>query len=139
VTLLLTIHSITRWILTLVAMALITRLAFGLTKKQPFDQTARGLTTAFAGLMDTQMLLGALYFLVSGLGGTGFPTYRWEHALTMLTAVVVAHLPSLWKKAEDNVRTRNTLIAVSASLIIILIGVLPLGGWTRWWHITGIL
>ena len=123
-TILLTIHSLVRWIIVLVAVALIARLAVGLLKKQAFDKTARVLTTAFSGLMDTQMLLGILLFVIDGLTGSGFPAYRWAHALTMVVAVVAAHLPSSWKKAEDGVRTRNTLIAVAASLLIVLIGII---------------
>lgn len=133
---LLTIHSIVRWAVTLVAIALIVRLVIGLVKKQAFDQSARILTAAFSGLMDAQMLLGILYLLIDGFGRLGFPRYRLEHAGTMLLAVVVAHLPAAWKKLPDNLRTRNTLIAVIVALLIVAIGIIPLGGWTRWWHIT---
>jgi len=136
-TILLTIHSITRWLATLTAIALIARLVIGLIKKQPFDKSARALTGAFGGLMDTQMLLGVMFFILDGLGKTGFPPYRWEHALTMLMAVIVAHLPALWKNKDDATRTRNTLIAVIVSLLLVFAGIRPLGGWTRWWHITG--
>lgn len=135
-TILLAIHSIVRWAITLVAIALIVRLAIGLMKKQAFDQSARVLTAAFSGLMDTQMLLGILYLLIGGFGAVGFPRYRLEHAGMMLIAVIVAHLPAAWKKLPDNIRTRNTLIAVIVALLIVFIGVIPLGGWVRWWHIS---
>jgi hypothetical protein len=135
---LLTIHSIVRWLATLVAIALIVRLVIGLVKKQPFDKTATALTGAFSGVMDTQMLLGILFLVLDGLGKTGFPPYRWEHAVSMFLAVIVAHLPAMWKKQADAVRTRNTLIAVAVSLLLVFIGVGPIGGWTRWWHVTGL-
>jgi hypothetical protein len=54
----------------------------------------------------------------------------------MLVAVIVAHLPTAWKKLPDHIRTRNTLIAVIVALLIIAVGVLPIGGWVRWWHIS---
>lgn len=136
-TILLTIHSIVRWAITLVAIALIVRLIIGLVKKQAFDKSARVLTMSFSGLMDAQMLLGILYLLIDGFGRLGFPRYRLEHAGMMLVAVIVAHLPAAWKKLPDQVRTRNTLIAVIVALFIVFLGVLiPLGGWTRWWNIT---
>ncbi len=135
---LLTIHSITRWLVTLVAIGLIVRLVLGLIKKQPFDKTANALLGAFGGLMDTQMLLGVLFFVLDGLGKTGFPLFRWEHAATMLLAVIVAHLPAMWKKKADTVRTRNTLIAVIVALLLVFLGVSSLGGWVRWWHISGL-
>jgi hypothetical protein len=135
-TILLTIHSIVRWLVTLAALALIVRLAIGLVRKQPFDKSARILTASFTGLMDTQALLGILLLVITGIGGVGFPRYRLEHAAAMIAAVIVAHLPVMWKTASDNVRTRNTLIAVLVSLFIIFLGIIPLGGWTRWWNIT---
>jgi hypothetical protein len=135
---LLTIHSIVRWAVTLVAIALVVRLAVGLARKMPFDKMASGLTAAFGGLMDTQALLGILFFVISGLGGVGFPRYRWEHSITMFLAVIVAHLPAAWKKKADDVRTRNILIAVIVALLLVFAGIAPLGGWMRWWRITGL-
>lgn len=137
-TILLTLHSLNRWLVTLAAIALIVRLIIGLVKKQPFDKTASALTSAFTGLMDVQMLLGLLFFVLDGLGKTGFPLYRWEHVVIMFLAVMVAHMSARWKKKDDAVRTRNTLITVSVSLLLIFIGIIPLGGWTRWWHVTGL-
>ena len=137
-TILLTIHSINRWLVTLAALAMIVRLIIGLVKKQPFDRSAAALTSAFSGLMDVQLLLGVLFFVLDGLAKTGFPTYRWEHAITMFLAVIVAHAPAIWKKKPDAVRTRNTLIAVSVSLLLVFLGIIPLGGWPRWWHISGL-
>lgn len=134
---LLTIHSITRWLVTLTAIALIVRLIIGVVKKRPFDKTTSALTGAFGGLMDLQLLLGVLFLVLDGMGPIGFPGYRLEHAVTMLLAVIVAHLPAMWKKQADTVRMRNTLIAVSVSLLLVFVGVRSLGGWTRWWHITG--
>ncbi len=137
-TVLLTIHSITRWLATLTAIALLVRLAIGLIKKQPFDKSAQTLTGAFGGVMDTQLLLGVLFFVLDGFGKTGFPPYRWEHTITMVLAVIVAHLPAMWKNKDDAIRTRNTLITVVVSLLLVFAGIQPLGGWVRWWHITGL-
>ena len=137
-TILLSLHSINRWLVTLAAIALIVRLVIGLVKKQPFDKSATSLTSAFTGLMDVQMLLGLLYFVLDGLAKTGFPFYRWEHVVIMFLAVVVAHLTAMWKKKDDAVRTRNTLITIAVSLVLVFIGIAPIGGWTRWWHITGL-
>jgi hypothetical protein len=137
-TVLLTLHSITRWLVTLAALALIIRLVLGLVKKQAFDKGTSTLLSAFNGLMDTQALLGILFFVFSGMGEAGFPRYRWEHAVTMLVATIVAHLPAMWKKKDDSTRTRNTLIAVCFALLLVFLGVSSIGGWTRWWHISGL-
>jgi uncharacterized membrane protein YfhO len=133
---LLILHSINRYLVTLVAIALIVRLIIGVIRKQAFDKGAAALTGAFGGLMDLQMLLGVLFFVLDGLAKTGFPQYRWEHVISMVLAVAAAHMPARWKNKDDSVRTRNTLIAVSVSLLLIFIGVSALGV-SRWWHITG--
>jgi hypothetical protein len=135
---LLIIHSITRWLAILVALALVIRLVLGMIKKLPFDKNAAALTSAFGGLMDTQLLLGGVFFVADGLTKTGFPLFRWEHSVVMLLAASVAHLPSMWKKKADDVRTRNTLIAVVVCLLLIFAGVSFLDDWTSRWHIFGL-
>jgi hypothetical protein len=134
---LLTLHSIVRWVLVLVALALLVKYTLGWLRRQPFDRTASALASAFGGLMDLQLLLGLLYFLISGFGGAGFPRFRWEHLGIMAIAVVVGHLPSMWKKLEDGKRYRNSLIAVIAALILVVVGISLLPG-SRWLHITGL-
>ena len=134
---LLIIHSITRWLAVLAATALVVRLGLGLVKKQAFDKSANALSMVFSGLMDTQMLLGLLLLLLSGLAGVGFPAFRLEHGITMFLAVMAAHLPAMWKKQNDFIRTRNTLFAVMLSIVLVLVGVSFLG-WSRWLHITGL-
>jgi hypothetical protein len=134
---LLTIHSILRWAAVLVAAALIIRLVFGIIQKKPFDKLAIGLTAAFAGVMDLQATLGLLYFLVDGFGGAGFNRLRWEHAVMLTLAVALAHLPATWKKQPDQIRSRNTLIAVIVALAFIVVGVSRLG-LSRWLHIIGL-
>lgn len=131
----LTIHSIVRWFVVLAAIALIVRLVLGLTRKMPFDKSARILQAAFAGLVDVQVLLGILYLLVDSNNFTSFPRIRLEHGFMMILAMIAAHLPARWKKASDQIRTRNTLIAVIVALVIIFFGVARLGI-GRWSHIT---
>jgi hypothetical protein len=96
-----------------------------------------GLVSAFAGLMDTQLLLGLMFFLWNGLAGAGFPRQRWEHLVIMLAAVIVAHLPAMWKKAESQKRLRNTLLAVVGSLVLVVLGVSMLQP-NRWLVIFGL-
>ena len=79
-------------------------------------------------MMDLQLALGLLFFIWNGmLVGFGL-RYRWEHLGVMLVAVIVAHLPSMLKKLDDEKRYRNTLIAVVASLVLVVLGVTLLPG-----------
>jgi len=90
----------------------------------------RGLISGFTGLIDLEVVLGFIYFFWNGLAsGAGFPSFRIEHMITMLIAAVVAHLSALWKKSEDQLRFRNSLIIVLDTLIIIFFGIarLPAG------------
>ena len=138
-TFVLTIHSIVRWLTVLVAAVLIVKFTLGWLKRQPFDKAARALSGAFGGLMDTQLLLGLIFFIWNGsLIEGGFALrQRWEHLGVMLIAVIVAHLSAMWKKKDDTTRYRNTLITVLVSLALIILGVTALSG-NRWLHIKGL-
>ncbi len=135
----LTLHSIVRWLTILVAAALVIRFALGWLKKQPFDKTASALSGAFSGTMDLQLTLGLIFFIWNGMmfeGGFAL-RHRWEHLVIMLAAVVVAHLPAMWKKKDDVTRYRNGLIAVSVALLLVIVGVSLLPG-NRWLTISGL-
>lgn len=122
---LLMLHSLNRWLIVLVALVAIVKFAMGWLQSQPFESRDRALASAFTGLMDLQLLLGIILILGMGFG----PRYRIEHAGTMIAAVVVAHLPAMWRAAPDALRFRNTLFAIVGSLLLIGAGiaVLPQG------------
>ncbi len=120
------IHSLLRWLILIVALVAIARHVLGLLKNQPYDQFSTLLMAVFSGAMDLQMLLGIIV-ITTGLS----PVYRIEHAVTMILAVVVAHLPAAWKKKGDRVRYRNNLLVLIAVIILIVAGVAVLPG-NRW-------
>ena len=76
---LLSVHSFVRWIIILVAVIIIVKFAIGWAANSLFKAMDRGLTSAFSGLMDLQVLLGLIYLIWNGIAVTGFPTYRIEH------------------------------------------------------------
>jgi uncharacterized membrane protein YecN with MAPEG domain len=125
-------HSIVRWLIVIIGVLTVIKFAIGWFGNRSFDNTDRGLSSGYSGLMDLQALLGLTYFLWSGFAGAGFPRFRWEHMGVMLVAVAVAHLPSMRKKATGRAKYVNGLIAVLGSLLLIGLGVslLP-GGWSR--------
>lgn len=127
---LLMLHSIVRWLIVAVGVVALVKFAIGLAQKSTFGKMDRGLSSGFSGLMDLQVTLGLLYFLITGFGGMGFPPYRIEHAVTMLIAAGVAHTPSMFKKATNKYAV--ALGAVVGALVLIYIGVSLLsGGWSR--------
>jgi len=129
----LSLHSIVRWLIILVAAIAAVRFMIGWRGGQTFSAIDRGLNAGFVGLIDLQVLLGLIYFLWSGLAaGVGFPAFRIEHLIIMLLAAVVAHLGTLWKQAENKIRFRNSLFIIVDTLIIILLGIARLpGGFSR--------
>ncbi len=129
---LLTAHSVVRWLVLLVAAVTIVKFALGWLRGGEFKGMDRGLAAAFSGLMDLQVTLGIIFLFWNGFAGMGFPMYRIEHGFAMILAAVVAHLPGRWKNAESQIRFRNTLFSVVVSILLVIAGlsVLP-GGLSR--------
>jgi hypothetical protein len=124
------IHSILRWIIVVAGAAAIVNFLVGWARKSSFSQMDRGLASGFSGLMDLQVTLGLLYFLITGFGGAGFPMFRIEHLTTMLIAALAAHSPAFFKKAANQYAVG--FYAVLGAMLLVVIGVARLpGGWGR--------
>jgi hypothetical protein len=123
------VHSLVRWVIVIVAVIALVRLALGWRRGNVFGGMARGLVSSFTGLMDLQTLLGLVYLFWSGLSGDGFPAYRILHAFIMIAAVAVAHLGARSSGSGDAVRYRNALLSIVAALALVVVGVaiLPQG------------
>ena len=127
---LLMIHSLVRWLIVILGLVALVKFAIGLAGKNVFGKMDRGLSSGFSGLMDLQVTLGLLYFLITGFGGVGFPLFRIEHGVTMLIAAGAAHSPSMFKKATNKYAV--ALGAIVGTLVLVYIGVALLpGGWSR--------
>ena len=123
-------HSHTRWLILLVAVVAIVKFAIGWLRGSAFKGMDRGLAAGFSGLMDLQVTLGLIFLIWTSVVGVPFTPNRIEHLTTMLIAAAVAHLPAMWKKSADNIRFRNTLFCIIASLALVFMGVWRLrGGW----------
>jgi hypothetical protein len=120
---LLAIHSFVRWIIIVVAAVTIIKFTISWAANSLFKAMDRGLASGYAGLMDVQLLLGLIYFIWNGLAVTGFPTYRILHGITMLFAVIAAHLPTRFKNLSDKPRFQYSLLAILGSLILVFIGI----------------
>ena len=125
---LLTIHSIIRWLIVLVALVAVVKFAIGWLGGSTFKGMDRGLAAGFSGLLDLQATLGIILFVWFSTR-TGFQMVRVEHAGAMLIAIILGHLPARWKNAEDKIRFRNTLFCILGALVFIYLGVsrLPVG------------
>ncbi len=125
---LLTLHGELRWLVALAAVIAIVKFGLGWLRRAEFKGADRALMAAFTGLLDLNLLLGLI--LLFGLGG-GFLSYRLEHLVTMLLAIVAAHASAAWRRSDDSVKKfRNNLIVIVVASILVVVGVIRLrGGW----------
>lgn len=130
-TLLFDLHSIVRWVILLGGTCITLKFLAGWLLKTEFQKLDRILAAGLSGILDLQALIGFGYLIWDGVEGAGFPRYRWEHALLMIVAAVIAHISSRWQKEPSAIRFRNTAFLFAASLLIIIAGVTLLPG-DRW-------
>ena len=67
-----TLHSHTRWLILLVAVAAIDKLAIGWQRGSAFKGMDRGLAAGFSGLMDLQATLGLIFLIWTSIAGVPF-------------------------------------------------------------------
>jgi hypothetical protein len=125
---LLTVHSIVRWVIVAVAALAIFKFAISWATNASFKGMDRGLASGLSGLMDLQVLLGLIYFFVSGFSGAGFPAFRIIHMLLMLAAAALMHVPSRLKALGDKLRFQYSLLSILGALLLVFIGVAIING-----------
>ncbi len=115
-------HSGIRYLVLLVALAALAYLLFGLATKRDFDKLAGALTGAYVGLMDVQVLLGILLYLL-------IPSYPalLGHVVMMLAAVSVAHVVNVVNKRRETKSYAVALVGVVLSLVLIVGGIMSIG------------
>ena len=126
-------HSGIRWLVMLALLFVVLRFVVGLTTKSDYDPLAENLLMGFVAVLTLQWVLGAVYFLVSGLTAgnllDGAP-----HLLVMTAAVGVSHtMRGRWTDKSDAIRYRNELLLTLGVALAVFVGVLLLpGGIIRW-------
>ncbi len=123
------LHSLVRWVVVLITLAAIAKLALELARKAPYDALTGRLMLAFSAGISVQWLVGLATLIIYGVTfGFGF-RHLWEHAAVMTVAVAISHLHNRWKGADAAVRYRSGLITVVIALALVVIGValLPQG------------
>lgn len=127
---LMTIHGEVRWLVAILAVALIIKFAMGWLGRRNYTSLDRSLLTAYTILLDINVLLGLiLLFFGPALVAAAD---RWEHAVTMLLAVIAGHMTAIWRRSTDSpTKYRNQLLMVALSLLLVFFGVIRLrGGFT---------
>lgn len=134
----LTLHSILRWLVILLALLSIIRAANGLSFKRGWTELDNRVGLLFTTLMDVQLLAGIiLYFFLSPItmtaiqnfggimGNTQVRFFALEHAFVMLAAVIVAHVGrSMVRRAGSAAsKHRRTAVWVGVTILLILLAV----------------
>ncbi|MEW5742330.1 MAG: hypothetical protein AB1938_25660 [Myxococcota bacterium] len=115
-------HSGLRYLVLLLALANVVVLALGVAKKAEPGKLHRILGSAFAGVLDVQMVLG---LVMVGMGR--FYPQLIGHLVTMLLAVVATHGLFVMAKKKPERALALRLLAVSLALILIVVGVMAIG------------
>jgi len=116
-------HSGLRYLVLLAAVAALVAIGVGLATGRP-ARAARGLTMAYTGLLDLQILLG-IALVVSGI----FYGALMGHLVMMVLAAVAAHTASVLARRQPDERAalRMRFLGVAASLVCIVVGIMAIG------------
>lgn len=131
----LTLHSITRWLVILAALLAIIRSVNGLAFKRGYTGMDNRVGMFFTMFMDIQVLFGILlYFFLSpittaalqnfagAMSNSAARFFTVEHALMMMIALGIAHMGRVMikKAANASAQHRRTLIWFGLTILVVL-------------------
>jgi hypothetical protein len=119
---LLSIHSYLRYLVLLVGVVAVAYYAFGLATKRPVDKLVRILGSSFAGLLDTQILLGIIGVAL----GRYYPALI-GHIVMMVLAAGLAHALLVVNRKRPNPGYLLPLIGVGGALVLVAGGIFAIG------------
>ena len=116
-------HSGLRFLVLLAGLGALIALAIGGFSGRSV-RAARGLTSAFTGLLDLQIVLGVALVI----GGIFYGALT-GHLTLMLVAAVAAHVAGVRARRESDERraNRTRLIGVAVALLCIVLGITAIG------------
>lgn len=117
----LTLHSIVRFLVLAIALAGIVVSLLNLAQRSALARPGQILASAFVGMYDLQVLLGLLIILLGGLSNA-------LHPVVMFVGVLVAHgIQSMSKRSGENASPLARLALFVVPLLIILVGLALIG------------
>jgi hypothetical protein len=112
------IHSHTRYLVLLVAVAATLYALFGLLTRRRFDRTGLLLLRIFTGVVDLQVLFG----IITAFTRPFYPALI-GHFVMMIAAAAVAHLGAIrLKKLPETERSYGWLLAATLLPLLLMIG-----------------
>lgn len=124
---LLSIHSVLRWVvLAFAVLALVVNVLALVQKRSAGDPLVKNGMRLWTILLDVQWLVGLILLLVMGVFGRP----QMEHAVANTIAVAVAHSAVAFRKKSDQTRLIANLATIVLALLIIVAAVAAVGGWS---------
>ena len=134
------LHSVLRWIVLIVALWAIIKMASGMSGKKPFTKSDKRPALFFQITMDLQMLIGLyLYFFgewgMKSISRSGFAEvmkssiprfFALEHFVGMLLAVILVHIGyGATKKATSDKKKFTTAFWCFLVALIVIFAFIP--------------
>jgi hypothetical protein len=134
---LLTLHNVSRWLVLVAAVYVLVRMLGGLRTRRTWSGADGAAGRIFVGVMDWQLLLGLLLYVVgptmqtvfnlgfgAALNNAGLRFFAVEHVAIMLVAVALAHVGSvLVRRTEGVAKFSRAALWYGLSLAAVLAGI----------------
>lgn len=123
-------HSGWRYLVILVAVLAFVKLLLGLVMGSRWSRLDQSLGAAFPIVLDIQLLLGLVLWVARQQWTIPIPTRTWEHPVTMLLAIAVAHITwsRVKKSGVDSVKYRIGVVGYAIAGILLTVGILRITG-----------
>lgn len=118
-------HSGWRYLVIAVAVVVVVKYLIGLFAKTEWSGLDRGLGSAFPIVVDIQVLLGLVLWLMAPTAwfhGRGTVTV-WEHLVTMVLVLAVAHIGSVRIKRAESSQAKYKVGLISYVIAGVLLGI----------------
>lgn len=118
-------HSGLRYIVILVVVLTLIKLLTGLVGNGRWGKLDQVLGAATPIVFDIQLLLGIILWIVQQRWNGALPLASWEHPVTMILAIAVAHVT--WsrtkKSSEDMAKFRTAFVGFLVAGLLMGLGV----------------
>lgn len=135
--LLLVLHSVVRWLVVLAGLAVVVQGLRGWLGGREWSTLDDRFGLIFTSVMDVQLLVGVLLYVVSPLirtvfqdfgaamGTSGLRFFAMEHVLLMVIAVVIAHVArARVRRASDaEAKHKQAALLFGLSIVVVLLAV----------------
>lgn len=134
---LLTLHSIVRWLVVVAGLVVVGQGLRGWLGGRGWSKLDDRLGLIFTSVMDIQLLVGLLLYVVSPLirtvfedfgeamGASGLRFFAMEHVLLMVIAVVIAHVArARVRRAPDpEAKHKRAALLFGLAIVVVLLAV----------------